>query len=51
MPKLDFDHNKNLIAIKIEKSPKKSMEIFSIKEGDFNFRSEETSENKDTRLS
>jgi hypothetical protein len=48
--KLDFDHKKKLVAIKIEKSPKISMEISSIEEGDFDFRYEETYGNKDTRL-
>ncbi len=50
MPKLDFDHKKKLIAVKIEKSPKTSMEIFGTEEGDFNFKSEETFEDKDIRL-
>ncbi len=46
VPKLDFDHKNKLF----EKSPKIGMKIFSTKEGDFNFRFEETFEDKDTRL-
>jgi hypothetical protein len=50
VPKLDFDHKKKLIAVKIEKSPKTSMEICGTKEGDFNFKSKEKFEDKDIRL-
>lgn len=46
MPKLDFNHKNKLF----EKSPKIGMEISGTKEGDFNFKFEETSEDKDTRL-
>ncbi len=50
MPKLDFDHKKKLVVVKIEKSPKTSMEISSTIEGNFDIKFEETSKNKDTRL-
>ncbi len=46
MPKLDFDHKNKLL----EKSLKIGMKISSIKEGDLNFRFEETCEDKDSRL-
>jgi hypothetical protein len=46
VPKLDFNHKNKLF----EKSPKIGMEISGTKEGDFNFKFEETSEDKDTRL-
>ncbi len=50
VPKLYFDHKKKLVVVKIEKSPRTSMEIFGTKEGDFNFKSQETSKEKDTKL-
>jgi hypothetical protein len=50
VPKLDFDHKKKLVVVKIEKSPKTSMEISSTIEGNFDIKFEETSKNKDTRL-
>ncbi len=50
MPKLDFDHEKKIVAVKIEKSPRTCMEISSIEEGDFDFGFEEISEDKDTRF-
>ncbi len=50
VPKLDFDHEKKIVAVKIEKSPRTCMEISSIEEGDFDFGFEEISEDKDTRF-
>jgi hypothetical protein len=50
VPKLDFDHKKKIVAIKIEKSRKINMEIYGIEEGDFDFKYEERPKNKDTRL-
>jgi hypothetical protein len=50
VPKLDFDHKKKLVVVKIEKSPRTCMEISGIEESDFDFKSKKTSEDKDTRL-
>jgi hypothetical protein len=50
VPKLDFDHKNKLFVVKIEKSPRTSMEISGTKEGNFNFKFEETSKDKDIRL-
>jgi hypothetical protein len=50
VPKLDFDHKNKLFVVKIEKSPKRGMETSNTKEGDFDFKSKETSKEKDNRL-